>query len=610
MDSLENKELEPIEEQQKNVAAQLTETKEETAEAAKDSEGAAEEAETETEITKETILSQLQSLLEDSTTDLKEQVDTLKTRFYRLYRQEQQAAREAWEQLEEKTGEYQPVVDEIETQFKHLLDIYKQQRAEARAKQEALEQQNLLRKQNIIEQMKAMSETEDADVSGNLQKMRELRDEWKTIGNVPASENAKLWKEYNACQERFYDLVKINNELREYDFKKNLELKNAIIEKAEALKNKEEVVEAFRQLQQLHDEWANIGPVARELREDIWNRFKEASTIVNKRHNDYFEQLHKTENENLEKKQAIIDKLQEIDVESIKTSKEWDEVTENVQTLQAEWRTIGFAPKKQNQQIYEQYRSLCDKIFNAKKEHYSGLKNQLQKNLEKKRALLKKAEELKDSTEWKDATEQFRKIQKEWKETGAVARKYSDEIWQQFSAACDHFFEQKKAANQDVRSEEKDNLLKKKNILEQIEALEITDKEATLEKLHQLIADYNGIGFVPYREKDKLQKRFHEATDRVFEALHVDARNRRLDAFKEQVEQKDENALMSDRRRLLRQYEALQQEIKTAENNILFFTANNKKGNKLVEDMQHNIDKMRSQLKELEQRINLIDEKL
>ncbi len=559
---------------------------------------------------KKSLLEQLNNLIESDATDIKEQVETLKTRFYRLYRQEQQAAREAWEQLEEKAGEYQPVTDEIELQFRHILDIYKQQRAEERAKQEAEQQQNLLRKENIIAKMKEMSESETADVTADIQKMRELREEWKLIGAVPPTEVTRLWKEYNLCQERFYDLVKINNELREYDFKKNLELKNAIIEQAEALKNKEEVVEAFRQLQQLHDEWANIGPVARELREDIWNRFKEASTIINKRHNDYFDQLHAAENENLSKKQSIIERLKEIDVESVSGNKQWDEITEKVQQLQAEWRTIGFAPKKQNQQIYEEYRALCDKIFTAKNAHYKELKDQLSKNLEKKRALLRKAEELKDSTDWKSASEQLRKLQQEWKETGAVARKYSEDIWKQFSEACDHFFDRKKQAFQDTRSQEKENLEKKKSLIEQIEALQIGDKDETLSQLKSLMGQYNAIGFVPFREKDKLQKRFHEATERIFDQLHIEAQNRSFDAFKEELEGKDDNALLGDRRRLARQYENLQQEIKTAENNILFFTAGNKKGNRLVEEMQHNIDKKKQVLSDLEKKINAIDAKL
>lgn len=614
MDSLENKELTqpqvaentPIEETAE-VTAEQTTAEEATPEAAEVPAPAKEEK---AELTKEVLLLQMQQLLENKVDDIKEQAEQLKTRFYRLYRQEQQAAREAWEQLEEKASEYEPVVDEIEVQFRHLLDIYKQQRAESRAKQEAEQQQNLLRKENIIAKMKEMAESETADVADSIQRMRDLREEWKSIGAVPATENTRLWKEYNLCQERFYDLVKINNELREYDFRKNLELKNAIIEQAEALKEKEEVVEAFRQLQKLHEEWTNIGPVARELREDIWNRFKEASTAVNKRHNDYFDRLHADENENLQKKQAIIEQLKAIDLDTLTTSKQWDEVTALVQKLQAEWRTIGFAPKKQNQQIYEEYRALCDKIFETKSEHYKALKSQLNQNLEKKRALLRKAEELKDSTEWKEATEQFQKIQKEWKETGAVARKYSEDIWKQFSAACDHFFEQKKAAGQDSRKQEKENLEQKNSLIAEIEAIDLTNKESAIEQLRNLMSRYSAIGFVPFKEKDKLQKRYREATDRIFEALHIDAANRRLEAFKEEVESKDENALLSDRRRLVRQYEALQQEIKTAENNILFFSTTNKKGNRLLDDMQKNIDKKKQQLRDLEKKINVIDEKV
>ena len=559
---------------------------------------------------KEELVEQFKELLSGEVSDIKEQAEQLKTQFYRIYRQEQEAARKAWEEAEEKAEEYKPVADEIEQNFRQLLNIYKEQRAEAAAKREAELQQNLLRKENIIEQMKAMSESEGADVMDNLQKMRDLREEWKGIGAVPATETTRLWKEYNLCQERFYDLVKINNELREYDFKKNLEQKTQLCEQAEALQTKEDVVEAFRQLQQLHDEWANIGPVAREVREEIWNRFKEASTVINKRHQDYFERLHALEESNRQKKQAIIDQLKEISTEGLNTNKLWDEATEKITTLQAEWRTIGFAPKKVNQQIYEEYRALCDKFFTAKTDFYKQLREELNRNLQKKRALLRHAEELKDSTEWKETTEKMVKLQKEWKETGAVARKYSDELWKQFSAACDHFFAQKKEANKDVISQEKENLKQKKAILQEIEALEITTKDETLKKLRELMGKYQQIGFVPFREKEKLYRQYREATDKIFDQLQVEAHNRRFAAFTEEVEQKDENALMQDRRRLMRQYEALQQDIKTAENNILFFSSANKKGNKLVEDMQRRINEQKMQLKDLEARINLIDSKL
>ncbi len=617
MNSLENKELEIAEKVQQEAAqphqesettAQSVETPtEETPEAP-----AAEAAEVPIEPTrpvqtKESIIEQFKTLLEGQVSEIREQADHLKTQFYRIANQEKEALRK---QLEEAQEDYQPVVDELEQDFRKLLEVYKQRRAEEAAKREAELQQNQLRKENIIAQIKDLAESETADVSGSMQRMKELQQEWKTIGKVPPTVETELNKQYNAYQEKFYDLVHINNELREYDFKKNLELKTALCEQAEALQNKEEVVEAFRALQVLHEDWKNIGPVARELREEIWARFKEASTVINKRHQDYFDQLHSQEEENLQKKQAIVDQLKAIDCAALTSGKAWDEATEVVTRLQGEWRTIGFAPKKQNQTIYAEYRALCDAFFQAKGEFYKNFKAGQAANLDKKRELLRQAEELKDSTAWKEATDKFVKLQQAWKEVGPVARKQSEEIWQQFSAACDHFFAQKKAATQGQATIEKENLEKKKAIIAEIEALAITTKEETLEALHALIAKFNAVGFVPFRDKDKIFKQFKAATDHIYDTLHVEAQNRRLDAFSKSVEGKDEQALLSDRRRLVRQYEALQAEIKTAENNILFFSGNSKKSNKLVEDMERKIQQQKNQLKEIEKRIQLIDSKL
>ena len=329
-----------------------------------------------------------------------------------------------------------------------MLNIYKQHRAEAAAAREAEQQQNLLRKQNILAQMKDLAESETADVTANLQKMRDLQAEWKTIGQVPAQQVAALWKEYQRYGEQFYDLVKINFELREYDFKKNLQEKIALCEQAEALKDNPDIVSANRTLQQLHEEWANIGPVARELREELWNRFKEASTVINKRHQEYFDKIHAKEEENLQKKQALIERAAEVTTDGLKSNKQWEDATAKIQAIQAEWRTIGFAPKKQNQAIYDDFRAVTDKFYQAKTAFYKGLRDEMNGNLKLKKELLRQAEELKDSTEWKETTEKLVELQKQWKKVGPVARKYSEDVWKQFTAACDHFFEEKKKAFQ------------------------------------------------------------------------------------------------------------------------------------------------------------------
>lgn len=399
-----------------------------------------------THMEKVELMEQLKGLLGNDVNEIKEQVEELKSQFYRIYRQEQEAARAKAAEMQEDMAEYKPVVDEIEQNFRELLQIYKTQRAEAAAKREAELKDNLLRKEHILELMKALAESDTADVAANLQQMRELQSEWKTIGQVPAPEVANLQKQYAQYQEQFYDLVKINNELREYDFKKNLEQKMALIAEAEALSDKNDIVEANRVLQKLHEEWAEIGPVARELREEIWAKFKEASTVINKRHQEYFDQLHAKEQENLEKKEALVAQMRDLDLEALTNNKQWDEATEKVQALQAEWRTIGFAPKKNNQIIYEEFRSYTNRFFEAKTAFYKGLRDELSENLRKKKQLVEKAEALKTSTDWRETSDKFIELQKKWKEVGPVARKYSDDVWKQFTAACDYFFEQKKAA--------------------------------------------------------------------------------------------------------------------------------------------------------------------
>lgn len=486
---------------------------------------------------KQQIVEELKALLQQDVTLIKEKVEQLKVQFYREYHQELEDAKKAAEEAAESAGEtaeiWQPEVDETEVMFRELLSQYKQKRAEIAAKTEAEQQQNLLRKQNILDQMKGMAEVDTADVMDNLKKMRDLQAEWKSIGAVPPQNAQNINKLYQQYQEQFYDLVKINIELRDLDFKKNLEAKTVLCEAAEKLKDNPNIVEASRALQQLHDEWAEIGPVARELRETLWSRFKEASTIINKKHQAFFDELHAKENENLAKKEALIAQLRDIDYSNCKNSKQWEEITEKIQTLQTEWRTIGFAPKKRNQAIYEEYRSICDSFFKAKSAFYKGMRDVLSENLEKKRALIAKAEELKSSQEWKETTDALIALQAEWKTIGPVARKYSDELWKKFTETCDEFFNAKREAS----------------------------KEAHLQKKAAAKAQF---------------------TKRIGE--------------------------ISERQKLVRIYENLQQEIKVAENNILFFTGKTKTTNKLVEDMQKKIDSLKEQLSEIENKILQLDQ--
>lgn len=482
---------------------------------------------------KHQLVEELKALLEQDVTTTKEQVDQLKTQFYRLYHQELEQLRQAAEQAAEPAeGEepapWQPPVDEDEVQLRELLAQYKERRAEAAAKTAAEQEQNLLRKQAILDEMKKLAEAECGDAMTNLKRMRELQADWKTIGAVPAPKTQELWKQYQQYQEQFYDMVKINIELRDLDFKKNLELKTLLCEAAEKLQELPSIVEASRALQQLHDEWAEIGPVARELREDLWNRFKAASTVINKKHQAYFDEIHQKEQENLEKKQAIIERLKAIDYSDIQSSKQWEELTEQIHAMQTEWRAIGFAPKKFNQAVYDEYRTLCDGFFKAKTAYYKGLRDELSANLQKKRSIIERAEALKDSTDWSETTNQLIELQKEWKTIGPVARKYSDELWKKFNETCDIFFNAKREAIKDER----------------------------------------------------IKARGERAARAVKAAASQGADGLRR---------------MRDR---------LQQEIKTAENNILFFTGKSKTANKLVEDLQKKIDQLKKQLEEIEDKMD------
>ena len=488
---------------------------------------------------KQQFVDELKALLQKDVAEVKEQVEQLKTQFYRQYHQDLDTQKQAAEAAAAEAGEtlenWVPQVDETEQEFRALLAQYKEKKAELLKKTEEEQAQNLMRKENILQQMKEMADAETADVMDNIKKMKELQAEWKTIGAVPPTKAQEIWKTYQQYQERFYDLVKINIELRDLDFKKNLEMKTLLCEAAEKLQDNPNIVEASRALQQLHDEWAEIGPVARELREDLWNRFKQASSIINKKHQAYFDELHAKENENLEKKQALISQLKEINIDKLKGNKQWEEATEKVQAIQQEWRLVGFAPKKQNQTIYEEYRQLCDAFFKAKTAYYKGMRDEFAENLKRKRQLVEEAEALKESTDWKETTDKLVELQKQWKAIGPVARKYSDDLWKMFTTACDTFFEAKRVATKEARE--------------------------------------------------------------VFAQKRAEAKER----WAKKVDQ------MTDRQKLIKMYENLVQEIKTAENNILFFTGKSKSGNKIVDDMRKKIDTLKEQLADLENKINQMD---
>lgn len=563
--------------------------------------------------TKEELVAELQALINRQVEEIKEQVESLKQTFYKIYNAEQAAKKQAFLDEGGVLEEYIPTIDETEQAFKRLLAEYKKRKAEENARLEREKEQNLLQKQHILEQMKALVDN-NSDISSNLQEFKQLQQKWKEIGAVPATHSTSLWKQYNLYQEQFYDLVKINNELREYDFKKNLESKTALCEAAEKLDEMPSVVEAFRELQRLHDEWKTIGPVARELREEIWARFQAASAVINKKHQEYFQALHQAEDENLQKKTALCEKLEAIDYAALTSFKLWEEKSEEVMAIQAEWRTIGFAPHKVNKQIYSRYRELCDEFFNKKSAFYKETKSELAQNLEKKRNLCAQAEALKESTDWKETTEKLIALQKEWKTIGPVAKKYSDDIWKRFLAACDYFFNRKKQEVPNTAAQEQQNLSLKKELISRMEQFERCDTvDESVAAIRSMIDEFNAIGFVPFKEKDKIYKQFRDAVDKQFDALNVDKALRKLDTFRtnlQDMQAKGENKLLDERRKLLRVYDNLKAEIAISENNIGFFSAKSKKSENMLKEMERKINSLKEELRLIETKIGLIDEKL
>lgn len=562
--------------------------------------------------TKTSLLQELRAVIQEEAPEMKAKVDALKQSFYKIYNEEQEILRR---EAIELGNAFVQQVDETEQEFKQLLAQYKQMRAAKLAEAARQAEENLLKKQHIIQQIKNMVEeaSNGLDVTTKFAEVKQLQQNWKEIGPVPETEVREINKQFSTCLDQYYDLVKINHELREYDLRKNLESKTQLCEAAEALADRTDIVAAFKDLQQLHEKWSEIGPVARDIREALWNRFKEASTVINKKHQDYFDRIHKQEEENLQIKTTLCEKLEAIDTTELSSFKQWDEMTQQVTAIQEEWRKVGYAPRKSNQQIYERYRAACDKFFDQKSAFYKQIKSDLQKNLERKRSLCGEAEALKDSTDWKATTEKMVALQKQWKEIGAIPHKYADDLWKRFLAACDYFFEKKKENFAGQRQEETENLKKKKEIIEKIEALTADDLKTAQETLRALIAEFNAVGFVPFKEKNKIQERFKKVVDEQFDKLNVDVTNRRLDVFKsnlEDIEAKGADKLADERRRLLRIYDNLKAEIAVSENNIGFFSAKSKKSEKLLQELERKIKSLKGELKVIEAKINLIDEKM
>jgi hypothetical protein len=562
--------------------------------------------------TKEEVVEYFKSIASSTLTDVKERVDALKQTFYKIHKQEVETAKRLWAEAGNAVETFATTEDSLEVEFKSLLTSWREKRAEHHAEQEKTRQDNLAKKLQVVENIRLLTESTE-DIGRNYPEFRRLQLLWKEIGPVPQEQVNELWKNYQVQVERFYDLLKINNEFKEYDFKKNLEIKTALCDAAEKLSKEADVVVAFRQLQKLHEEWRETGPVAKEYREDIWNRFKAASATINKNHQGFFERLKGVEAENLEKKTAICESLESMDLSQLKTYKDWDAKTTEVLALQEQWKTIGFAPKKVNVKIFERFRAACDHFFQLKSEFYKSSKDVLNQNLEKKKALCEKAEALKESTDWKTTSDALIQIQKEWKTIGPVPKKFSDSIWKRFIAACDFFFEQKEKNAPSTKNEEHKNLSTKKELIQQIEEItESMPEEEAVKRLHELTEQWNNTGHVPFKEKDKIYKAWHEAVDKISARLHIDRNSRRLNHFHQSLEDKSQGRVLHERERLLRQFDGLTNEIKTSENNIGFFTMSSKStsGNKLLEEMRQKIEALKEERDVIYKKIKMIDEQL
>lgn len=560
--------------------------------------------------TRQEIIERLKAIAEiDDVLNCKAETESLKVLFYRMRTAEIEAAHKAFVEQGGEEALFIPQEDELDAPFKEAMNAIKAKRNAWIAAQEEEMKNNLAKKEALLEQLQALVE-KAGQGTPEVNEFKTLQTQWKEIRNVPQENVTALWKQYQLLVEKFYDVLKINHEFREYDFKKNLEIKTRICEAAEALEKEEDVISAFRQLQQLHNEYRETGPVAPELREELWTRFKAASTTINRRHQEHFEAKKELEKENLDKKSAICEQIEAIDCSTLTTYQAWNNATKQVLDLQAQWKSIGFAPQKMNLKIFERFRMACDEFFRQKSEFFKEAKNALANNIERKKALCEQAEALKESEEWKATADKLTRLQKQWKEIGPVPQKHSEALWKRFVTACDTFFERRNAATSSQRSEEQNNLAQKREVIEALKAIDTTlpaDEQTRL--ISELTAKWNSIGFVPFREKDKIYKEYKQIVNALYEKLHIDANERKLANFRNSIG-KGGNSLQRERDHLIRQYETLKNEISTYENNIGFLSVSNKKGASLVDVMRQKVEKLKQDAQMILQKIHLIEEEI
>jgi len=563
--------------------------------------------------TKEEALNRLKELALDAENANKQEIDNLKQVFYKLHNADQEAEKNLFIENGGSEEEFVPSEDPLEEEFKRLMSAIREQRNKVTAEIERQKEENLQVKLSIIEELKELVESPE-DTNKSYIEFKKLQQQWNETKLVPQAKVNELWKNYQLYVEKFYDLLKLNNEFREYDFKKNLEIKNHLCEAAEKLADETDVVSAFHQLQKLHQEFRDTGPVAKELRDEIWNRFKAASTIINRHHQQHFEELKEAERHNLDQKTVICEIVEAIEYNELKTFNAWENKTQEVIALQNKWKTIGFAPQKMNVKIFERFRHACDDFFKKKGEFFKALKENMNANLEKKKVLCEQAEALKESTDWKATADALTKLQKEWKTVGPVAKKYSDAVWKRFITACDYFFDQKNTATSSQRSVETDNLEKKKAIIEKLGTMsESTDTDEANSIVRDLMKEWNSIGHVPFKDKDRLYKQYHALIDQLFERFNISASNKKLSNFRSNISNiqgSGSQTLYREREKLVRSYENMKNELQTYENNLGFLSSSSKKGSSLLTELNRKVEKLKADLELIQQKIKLIDQSI
>lgn len=566
--------------------------------------------ETVQKITKEEILAKLKEIAADVEDAAKAQIDGLKQAFYKIHNAELEAAKKDFVEKGGAPEDFAPQADAVEEEFKNTMSVIKEKRSALAAELEKQKELNLQIKLSIIEELKELVESPE-DANKNYTEFKKLQQQWNEVKLVPQARINELWKSYQLYVEKFYDLLKLNNEFREYDFRKNLEIKTHLCEAVEKLANEPDAISAFHQLQKLHQEYRDTGPVAKELRDEIWGRFKAASLVVNRRHQQHFEAQKEREQHNLDQKTVICEIIEGIDYSELTNFSTWENKTQEVIALQNKWKTIGYAPQKINVKIFERFRKACDEFFRKKGEFFRALKEGMTESLEKKRALCERAEALKDSTDWKATADELTKLQKEWKTIGPVAKKHSDAVWKRFISACDYFFEQKNKATSSQHSVEQENLEKKKAIIEKLNAIEENmDVEEATQLVRDLMKEWNAIGYVPFKEKDRIYKQYHSRIDKLFEQFNISASNKKLSNFKSTISNIQEGspqALYREREKLTRTYENIKNELQTYENNLGFLTASSKKGNSLLTELNRKVEKLKADIELVKQKIKVID---